>query len=186
VQHLKQSVSWHLFRKFTRTRLTQIQLTSCSMSNREWTTRSFCQKQRAKRWQTPLAWTKTLNLTTRSTVCCSDAMLFNIKDTRGACQYASAMRTETAEPEDHHLWKLKISVSRQAQHRRWLCFQNRGTWQFRYTRERANEWITENCSDRDCCQANKLLLANPLISPLPNRQNCSFTCQPTRVNPKMT
>lgn len=97
-QYLKQTISCHLFRKFTQTRLTQIQLTSYSMSNREWTTRSFCQKQRAKRWQTPQAWTKTLNLTTRSTVCCSDAMLFHIKDTRGVCQYASAMRTETAEP----------------------------------------------------------------------------------------
>lgn len=52
-----------------------------------------------------------------------------------------------AAPEDHRLWKHKISVSRQAQHHRWLRFPNRGTWHFRYMRESANEWITENCSD---------------------------------------
>lgn len=59
-------------RKCTRRSSTPTQPTSSSTSSRGSTTPSSCQRSMAKRWPTPVAWTRTLSPTTRNTVSSSD------------------------------------------------------------------------------------------------------------------
>lgn len=53
-------------------RSTPTRPTSCSTSSRGWNTPSSCQRSTVRRWPTPVAWTKTLSRTIRSTVSSSD------------------------------------------------------------------------------------------------------------------
>lgn len=61
-----------IFRKCTLRRSTQTRPTSSFTSSRGSTTPSSCQRSMARRWLTPVAWTKTLSQTTRNIVSSSD------------------------------------------------------------------------------------------------------------------
>lgn len=64
-----------VFRSCGQRRLMQTLPISCSTSSREWIILCSCPKLTAKRWQTQLAWTRTLSLIIRSTVFFSNELL---------------------------------------------------------------------------------------------------------------
>lgn len=99
-----------LSRKCNLRRSTPTRPTSSSTSSRESSTPSSSQRSMARRWPTPVAWMKTLSLTTRNTVSSSDGTASSISE-----HYACSLLPPAALSRKHQtfrsFWRILTNCS---------------------------------------------------------------------------